>query len=184
MTLLKGQLLVAAPSLVDPNFFHTVLLMLEHSAEGAAGLILNRPTDKTMCDVAEQVFKENIDWPKPVHLGGPVPGPVVILHTLESLSDGKVLPGVFSTMDSDKLRQLVQKRVEPSLLLANYAGWGPGQLEAEIEEDSWRFLPARADHIFWTGDDDLWRAATHEIGRTHLKSIIKLPETPPDPNLN
>jgi putative transcriptional regulator len=184
MASFKGHLLVAASSLLDPNFFHTVLLLIEHSGEGAAGLVLNRPTDKTISDVAEQVFQETIDWPKPVHLGGPVPGPVVILHTVQELADGELLDGVYSTMESDKLRQLVEKKAEPSLLLANYAGWGPGQLEAEMDDDSWRLLPARAEHVFWQKDNDLWRAVTNEIGRAHLKSFLKLPAEPDDPSLN
>jgi putative transcriptional regulator len=158
--------------------------MIEHSAQGAAGLVLNRPTDKTVRDVAEQVFQQSIEWAKPVHFGGPVAGPVVILHQVEALADGEILSGVFSTMDSDKLRKLVEQQPEPSLLLANYAGWGPGQLEAEIEDDSWRSLPARVEHVFWKPESDLWRAVSNEIGREHLKSILKLPTPPDDPSFN
>ena len=78
MESLKGHLLVAARGLLDPNFARTVILMLGHGPEGAAGLVLNRPTDpRTIGEIAEQVFEEEIDWDKPIHLGGPVAGPLV-----------------------------------------------------------------------------------------------------------
>jgi putative transcriptional regulator len=184
MTELKGHLLVASSSLHDPNFVRSVILMLEHTAEGSVGVVLNRPTDKTIEEVAEQVFEEPIPWPKPIHLGGPVPGPLAVLHTTETLSDKEVFPGVYSTMDPDKLRELIRQQTEPSLVVANYAGWGPGQLEAEIDDDAWRFLPARADYVFWAEEGDLWRKISVEYSRAHLRSVLELPEVPEDPSCN
>lgn len=184
MESLKGHLLVATRGLLDPNFARTVILMLGHGPEGAAGLVLNRPTDKTIGEVAAQVFEEEIDWDKLIYIGGPVPGPLVVLHTAESLSDEEVMPGVYSTADSDKLRLLVTQQVEPSLIIASYAGWGPGQLEVEFAEETWKSLPARAEHIFWTGDDDLWDTITAEIGRADIVSLLKIRAMPDDPSLN
>ena len=86
MESLKGHLLVATRGLLDPNFTRTVILILGHGPEGAAGLVLNRPTDKTIGEVAEQVFEEEIDWDKPIHIGGPVPGPLVVLPARPSRS--------------------------------------------------------------------------------------------------
>src|SRR5262249_40524889 len=97
MTSLKGHLLVATPELLAPIFTHSVILMLDHSEGGAAGLIINRPTEATVTAIAEQVFEEASDWDKPISLGGPVPGPMVVLHTVEELADQEVLPGVYST---------------------------------------------------------------------------------------
>jgi putative transcriptional regulator len=181
---LKGHLLVAARGLADPNFARAVILMLGHGPEGAAGLVLNRPTDETIAKVAEQAFGEEIVWDKAIHLGGPVPGPLVVLHAAESLADEEVFEGVYSTADSDKLRLIVRQRVEPSLVVSGYAGWGPGQLEDECAEDTWRSLPARAEHVFWAGDDDLWDAVIAEIGRADLAALLKIRTMPDDPAVN
>src|SRR3954468_7502112 len=109
MTSLKGQLLVATPQLLAPIFTRSVILMLDHSEEGAAGGILNRPTEANVASIAEQVFKDASDWDKPISLGGPVPGPLIVLHSLEELADQTVLPGVFSTVDAEKVRELVRR---------------------------------------------------------------------------
>src|SRR5262245_27961695 len=111
--------------------------MLDHSDEGAAGLILNRPTEATVAAIADQVFEEPSDWDKPISLGGPVPGPMIVLHGVEGLSDQEVIPGVYSTVDAARVKELVRAKPEPALALANYSGWGPGQLDGEIKEGSW-----------------------------------------------
>ena len=71
-----------------------------------------------------------------------------------------------------------------SLIIASYAGWGPGQLEVEFAEETWRSLPARPEHVFWTGDDDLWEAVTSEIGRADIATLLKIREMPDDPSMN
>ena len=93
MRSLKGHLLIASPSLLSSFFTRTVILMLDHTEEGAAGVVLNRPTEATLAEIAETVFSEADDWEKPLHLGGPVSGPLMILHELEALSDHEVIPG-------------------------------------------------------------------------------------------
>lgn len=180
----KGQLLVATPQLLDPNFVRTVLLMIEHNDEGAAGLVLNRPSGRTIAEIAASVFDEELGWDKSIHLGGPVPGPVLVLHQVEELADSEVGPGVFSTVDSDKLLELLRREPEPSLVLANYAGWGPGQLEREMDEDAWRTCAAAAEHVFWAGEDDLWDVVHRAIGQAALADILGLDGIPTDPSLN
>lgn len=184
MKSLKGHLLVATPSLTDPNFHQTVVLVFDHSSEGAGGVVLNRPTGKAIKDVADQVFNEASDWDKPVHLGGPVPGPLAAAHTVEELSDLEVFPGLYGTVDPDKLRQIVAEQAEPTFFLANYAGWGPGQLERELEEDAWFVLPARLEHIFFPHDEDLWKTALTEIGYLTLGSTLRPKVIPNDPSVN
>ncbi len=184
MTTLKGQLLVATPELIAPIFTHSVILMLEHSGEGAAGVILNRPTDATVAAVADQVFEEPSDWEKLIGLGGPVPGPLLVLHAVEELADQEVLPGVFSTVDASKVRDLVRRQPEPSLILANYAGWSAGQLEGEIAEGSWVWLPARPALVFTASPEELWKAVTKEYNGRRLTDLFKLRGFPDDPRAN
>lgn len=184
MKSLKGHLLVATPRLHDPNFNQTVLLMFQHSEEGAAGVILNRPTEATITDIAEQVFVEPFEWDKPIAIGGPVPGPLLVLHRVERLSDYEMIPGVFGTFDSAKIQEILRKKTEPSLIVANYSGWGPGQLETEIEDDSWLDLPASADHVFWEGARDLWDAVVKQINSAQITRLCGIAEVPDDPTLN
>ena len=181
MQSLKGHLLVATPQLNAPIFSRSVLLMLEHTEEGAAGVILNRPTDATITDVSERIFEERFEWEKAVSLGGPVPGPLMVLHTLEGLADQETIAGVYNTVDSDKIQQLLRSKSEPMLIVANYAGWGPGQLEGEIEEDSWLSTPATSRHVFWEGDDDLWDVVIKEIKSAELARLFHLRTLPDDP---
>lgn len=184
MNPLKGHLLVATPQLLDPNFAQTVLLMFEHSDAGAAGFVLNRLTEATVANISEQVFQEENDWDKAIQLGGPVPGPLIALHTVATHSDQEILPGLYSTAEPAKLQMLIHQKVEPSLLLANYAGWGPGQLEAEIADDSWQSLPASLEHVFWTSEESLWEAVRKEISTAQLSDLFGLREVPDDPSMN
>jgi putative transcriptional regulator len=184
MNSLKGHLLVATPQLIAPIFSHSVILMLEHSDGGAAGLILNRPTDATVASIADQVFDEPSDWEKAISLGGPVPGPMVVLHSQEELGDQEVIPGVFSTVDADRVRELVRTKAEPALTVANYSGWAPGQLEGEIETGSWVTLPARVKLVFWDGDGDLWKAVMKEYNAHQFAALFHLKGMPDDPTMN
>ncbi len=184
MTSLKGRLLIAAPSLRTPFFERTVILMLEHSETGAMGLVLNRETNASVSDIAEQALDESLPWDKPVSLGGPVPGPLMVLHTRADLSDAEVIPGLYSSVDAEKVRALLRDLAEPSRVVVNYAGWGPGQLENEIEEESWLSCPAAAEFVFWSRNDDLWHAAVREVSSNNLTKVLGLKEIPSDPTWN
>jgi putative transcriptional regulator len=69
-------------------------------------------------------------------------------------------------------------------VVANYSGWGPGQLEGEIERDSWRTLPARAEYVFWSGEDDLWEASMGALSARTLFDILGIRGIPADPSMN
>jgi putative transcriptional regulator len=184
MNSLKGHLLIATHELLDPNFVRTVTLMLEHSAEGALGIVLNRPTEATVTDLSDQIFDEPVVWDKPLHIGGPVQGPLMMIHTREDLSDKEVLPGLYHAIDAAKVKDLIQAKAEPSLLVANYAGWGPGQLESEFVVESWLTLPATPEHIFWTGAKDLWDVVVNALSARRLSEFLGLRGVPADPTLN
>src|SRR3954454_16732536 len=95
MKSLKGQLLIAAPQLSAPIFARSVILMLDHNEDGAIGVILNQPINTVITDLAGKIFDDEFEWDKSLHLGGPVPGALTVLHTMEELGDQEIIPGVF-----------------------------------------------------------------------------------------
>ena len=184
MQSLKGHLLIASPSLEGSFFARTVILMLDHDEEGAAGVVLNRPTEATVSDVAESIFSAPFDWDKPLNLGGPVDGPLMVIHRMEDLADQEILDGVFNSVEVGKVREVVEARAEPSLIVVNYSGWGPGQLEGEFGVDSWLTLPATAEHVFWDEARDLWEVVVKGVNARKLSEFLGIKEVPPDPNFN
>jgi putative transcriptional regulator len=184
MNSLKGQLLIATPQLLAPIFTRSVILMLEHSDEGAMGVILNQPINTTITDLAGKIFEDGFEWDKPLSLGGPVPGPLMVLHTVEELADAEVLPGVFHTLEASRVQEIIRLRPEPSLIIANYSGWGPGQLEGEFGWDSWLTLPARNGFVFWAGEKELWKVVVNQVNARKLSEFLKLRDVPADPSFN
>ena len=184
MQSLKGHFLIATPQLSSPMFSRSVVLMLDHNENGAMGVIVNQPINTTISDLAGKVFDTEFEWNKPLHLGGPVPGSLLVLHTREDLGDQEIIPGVFVTLDASSVQELIRERVEPSLVIANYAGWGPGQLEGEFNWDSWITLPATSEHVFWTGQKDLWKVMVGEVNAKKLSEFLGLKTHPVDPTWN
>lgn len=184
MNSLKGQLLIATPELDAPFFARTVILMVEHGPGGAVGLVLNKPTEATVADIAGAVLHAESDWDKPIQVGGPVDGPLMAIHGVEALSDAEVIPGIYTSVDAEKVRQVLTRRIEPSMIVANYAGWGPGQLEGEFDSDSWRTLPASPSLVFWDDARDLWEVVVSAAETRSLAAFLRLGVVPSDPSVN
>lgn len=184
MPFLKGHLLIASPELQDPNFHRTVLLMLEHTAGGAAAVIINRPIGAGLAKLTEEIFGEELDWDRPIHVGGPVPGPLLVLHSEEDVADHAVLDGVYSTVDPDHLRDLIQRRPDQVFFVANYAGWGPGQLEAEMADDSWYALEATPELIFGEKGEPFWHDLVRRFHAERLTRALDLKNVPENPGFN
>ena len=177
-----GQLLVATPLLGDPNFDRTVVLMLEHSEEGALGLVLNRPSDLPVSQILP-------DWaaltsePGVVFSGGPVSTDSAL--ALVRTSAGPVigvrqLPHEVGVVDLDTPTELVADAVTELRVFAGYAGWGAGQLEGEIEQGAWFVVDTLPDDAF-TGDaETLWRRVLRR--QPHPLSLVA--SFPRDPALN
>jgi putative transcriptional regulator len=183
MKSVKGHLLVASPGLITPFFSRTVILMIEHSPEGAMGVVLNRATEATVRDVAEQVLDEPLDWDKPIGIGGPVNGPLLVVHAEEAASDQRIRAGLHSTVEAARVRDLLRRKVEPSVVVANYSGWGPGQLEGEMDEDSWLVWPATDDLVF-ADPDNLWEKVVALVRAAQLQEMTGVKDIPPDPSVN
>jgi putative transcriptional regulator len=184
MTTLKGHLLIAVPGLLAPMFARSVVLLLDHDGSGAMGVILNAPTGTTMTDLAGRLFEDGFAWNKPLHLGGPIAGPMVVLHEIGGLADREVVPGAYATLDAVKAQEVASRKAEPSLVLANHAAWGPGQLEDEIGSGDWHTLPATAGDVFCNADEDLWKVAFERSHARKLVVMLRLRGMPTDPRLN
>ena len=180
MESLKGNLLIAGPALVDPNFWRTVVLVGEHSDEGALGVILNRASEASVDEAAPElaVLVDDIGW---MHVGGPVqPAAIVVLADFAEpdRAGALVLDSIGflpAEVDPDTLGELHRARV-----YAGYAGWGPGQLDDELEEGSWIVEPALPEDVFTEDPDTLWSQVLKRKGGPF--GVLAL--MPPDPSSN
>ncbi len=183
MQSLQGQLLIAAPTLVDPNFVRAVVLIIEHNDEGAWGLVLNRQTDTPVADAWEQVSQVPCASEQMLHHGGPCEGPLMVVHKRGDIGGAEPLDGVFVAVDSDDVEQLVGCDDEAMAFYVGYAGWGAGQLEEEIESGSWLSCPASDAHLFDPGDDP-WGVLTKQVARAEALKGLNPKIIPKDPSMN
>lgn len=183
MESLQGHLLIASPQLRDPNFFHSVVLMIQHGGEGALGVVLNRPMEMTIQDAWPQVSGSPCNAEGPLHEGGPCDGPLLVLHTDSTLSQTRVCDGVYFNTEKESIERLVARSAGPLKFFVNYAGWAPDQLEREIAAGGWVTTPAGQEQIF--GDDgDLWPAALRLASRRSRLAGIDPKLIPDDPSVN
>jgi putative transcriptional regulator len=183
MDSLRAHLLLASPRLPDPNFFRTVVLMIQHDDEGAFGVVLNRPSDFTIGEIWEKVGEAPCDSLDPLNLGGPVEGPLMAVHAEAECSESEILPGVYLATQKDYLNKLVHQKSRPFRIFSGYAGWGVGQLENEMEAGGWLTTPATFDYIFGN-DEDLWKTVAAHIGNDILFHKRQAKHVPDDPRLN
>ena len=180
---LTGHFLVASRYLRDPNFARSVVLMIAHSDEGAMGVVINRPADKTIREVWEMIDYDACDRDDRIYIGGPVPGPLVAVHTLEPFSEREVLPGVFVATHRDALDLIVRREDVPLRLYSGHAGWGSGQLEGELEAGGWLTTEATKDDIF-ADHETIWKSVTQRIGLEIMAPDLDDKHVPPDPSFN
>ena len=183
MKSLKGCLLVASPYMGDPNFSRTVVLLIHHGAEGAYGVVLNRPLPATIKQLWEKLSTNPCDIDRFVNFGGPVSGPLIALHNEKALGEARVRPGVYLAAERDHLEQLIRQTKQPLRVFVGHAGWGKGQLEVELARGDWLTTPAKMEHIF-AEDENLWTTTLRQIGRSFISSVLKLKHVPQDPSWN
>jgi putative transcriptional regulator len=177
---LRGHLLIAGPRLLDPNFWRTVVLVGEHTEEGALGVVLNRSSETTVDEALPELalLAEEMGT---VHVGGPVqPSAVVVLADFAEADDAESLVvesvGFLpAEIEPDTLGELRRARV-----YVGYAGWGPGQLDVELEEGSWIVEPAQPDDVFTDDPEGLWS----DVLRRKGGPFTLLAAMPPDPSQN
>jgi putative transcriptional regulator len=183
MNSLQGHLLIAAPHLNDPNFFKSVVLVVQHNEQGALGVILNRPTETTIEEVWPQVSESACNAEGQLYQGGPCPGPLMVVHTDPTVSDTEICRGVYFSTDKPSIEQLVSQTVGPLKFFVNYAGWSAGQLEEELERGGWVATPADRGEVF-RGDEELWTKAIRLAGRRTRLAGIDPKLIPDDPSVN
>lgn len=178
-TFLKGQLLLDDGKLRGSFFHRTVILICQHDADGAFGLVLNRTTSHTVGDALAANLAECIRQ-QPLHLGGPVqPQAMTYLHTDLLVPDANVIANLRMDQSMDTLMELGDSfsPTRQIRLFAGYAGWSPGQLEAEMKRDTWLTHPARLEHVFHPNPDALWKDVLAEKGWKY-RLIAEAPEDP------
>ena len=182
MDSLRGKLLLASPTMSDPNFSRSVILIAEHTDEGAMGLVINRPAETTVSDaVPDLAWLTTGD--DSVFVGGPVAETAVIV--LAEFDRPEIAGALvdddlgFIGADADEPEQL-EGAVRRARIFAGHAGWGPGQLEDELAEDAWIVEPPRREEVFTEDPEDLWASVLRRKGRRYAL----LSTMPPDPSLN
>jgi putative transcriptional regulator len=174
---LRGKLIVASPALVDPNFARTVVLITEHNEEGAMGIVLNRPAEATV----EQVLPDlvGIAADESLFVGGPVQPDAIVL--LAEFSDPEAAAWIVAAdvglaaadRDLDDLAAAVRR----GRLYAGYSGWGPAQLEAELELESWIVEPPLPAELFPDDPASLWSDVLARKGGQYAL-IARMPDDP------
>ena len=177
---LRGKLLIASPALADPNFARSVVLMTEHNEEGAMGIVLNRPAEIRAGDVVPAL--EEVSGDDPLFVGGPVqPQAVVLLAEFSDPSAAAwlIVADVGLASAGTDLDELIGS-VRRGRLYAGYSGWGPGQLEAELEQESWIVEPPLPTELFPDDPEALWQDVLERKGGSYTL-VARMPE---DPSLN
>jgi putative transcriptional regulator len=179
-----GQLLIAEPLLGDPNFDRTVVLMIEHTDDGALGVVLNRPTDLDVDAVLG-------DWaglaasPPVLYRGGPVEQNGVLALGRRRSADADVpgwttVLGDVGTVDLHLEPHEVAGGLVGVRFFAGYSGWGGGQLDSELAEGAWLVVPAVTDDVFAPDPDAMWRSVLRRQGGR----VSMLANFPAHPSLN
>ena len=168
---LANQLLIALPALADPNFSRSVALVCQHDDEGAMGVVVNRASEYTLGEVFRQMGIDSDDADlnaRPVLAGGPVhPERGFVLHDGKREWDSSlaIADGLYVTTSRDVLEAMARGEGPASVTVAlGCAGWGAGQLEHELVENSWLTVPAGAEVLFALPLEARWQAAAGRIG--------------------
>lgn len=180
MDSLRGRVLIASPALADPNFWRTVVLVGEHGDEGAMGVVLNRPSQTTVGEAVPDL--EGLATSDPVFVGGPVsPTVLIVLARFADGEAGEAMVGEHMGFlpAGEELEDMADSAIE-TRVFAGYAGWGPGQLEAELEREDWIVATPHEDEVFSDEAEALWPAVLNRLGGR----FALLARMPLDPAMN
>lgn len=184
MDTLQGQFLIAPPAMIEPNFHRTIVLVLQHDESGALGLILNRPTNSEIDSIWEVMTGTSLSNEGVLYVGGPVDGPIMMLHTCPEYSEQEILSGVYVSSRKTNLAKLVSEKALPYKVFSGYAGWAEGQLDAELQQGGWLVTPATPNDIFSMNAEDSWKLLCERMGHTVLQVATGQNQIPPNPEIN
>jgi putative transcriptional regulator len=178
---LAGQLLLAAPTLLDPNFMRSVVLIGVHGEDGAMGVVLNRPSEMIVADAVPQLT-DTVGADERVHVGGPVaPGAIVLVAEFRDPAPAAVLVvGRIGFPAPDAGIEELEEATLRGRVFAGYAGWGAGQLDAEVANGDWIAQPALPQDVFSAEPKELWG----EVLKRKGGSYALLARMPLDPSVN
>jgi putative transcriptional regulator len=176
----RGQLLIAGPGLLDPNFWRTVVLIVEHSDEGALGLVLNRPSETTVGEAVSELH-QLLDLDDPLFVGGPVqPSALIVLAEFDQPDDAALIAFEDIGVLASGAHEDPALSVRRGRAFVGHAGWGPGQLDDEVQRGDWILEPAHREDAFSGEPLELWpRVLTRKGG-----SYALVARMPPDPSVN
>jgi putative transcriptional regulator len=178
-----GSLLIAAPTMADPNFARSIVLLLDAGESGALGVVLNRPTELEVADVLEP-WADLVVGPGVLFQGGPVETDAALAVAAVTADDDPVgwrrVFGSTGLVDLDAPVEILASAVSSLRIFAGYAGWGAGQLEAEIEEGAWYVVPAEPQDPFLDDPERLWARVLRRQGG----QLAMLATMPAEPGLN
>ena len=181
MESVRGKLLIAGPTLLDPNFWRTVVLVVEHTEDGALGLVLNRPSETTVGEAVAQL-EELVDPDDQLFIGGPVqPSSVIVLAQFEDPGEAAVIAFQdIGVLAAGGALEDAGAGVRSGRAFVGHSGWGPGQLDGELERGDWILEPARRGDAFSAEPDELWSDVLTRKGG----SYALIARMPPDPSVN
>lgn len=166
---LAPSLLLSMPQLTDPNFSKSVILLCEHAAEGAFGLVVNRPSEITVAEAVQLTPPIAAPNELPLLIGGPVEpqrGWILTAAPPDDVEYRDLGAGLYLSASPLLLRRALMARPAPrrTVVIAGYAGWGPGQLDQELEQSSWLIMPVELDLIFEIPAAASWEMAIRRLG--------------------
>lgn len=170
MESLAGHFLISTPQMPDPRFQQQVIYLCAHNEDGAMGLVINNPNPEiTLFDVLHGSSMAIPDGPMPpVYMGGPVDmdaGFILFTSEQQDRYSVEVTPGISLSRDSRLLEDIsLGQGPKQFMFMLGYAGWGAGQLESELIDNSWLTVPADLDVLFHTPDDQKWKLAAQKFG--------------------
>jgi putative transcriptional regulator len=177
---LRGKLLIASPALADPNFARAVVLITEHNDEGAMGVVLNRPSETPVEEVAAELTELVAD--EPVFIGGPVQPQALVV--LAEFNDPRAAAWIVAAdvgfVSAEAEHDELARAIRRGRVYAGYSGWGAGQLEGELAEDAWIVEPPLPAELFADDPLALWPDVLARKGG-QFALIARMPD---DPSLN
>jgi putative transcriptional regulator len=157
--------------------------MVQHDKQGALGLVLNHPIETTIKQAWEQIKGQGCERGDLLYVGGPCQGVLMALHTQQEVSQIEVFPGLHFSTEADKLEYLVEQGDPQMRFFVGYSGWGPGQLEKELEAGSWITAPATIEQVFST-DQRQWLQISRDISWAAISGGLNPKLIPEDPSMN